>query len=189
MGTRGFTGFVNGGIEKIVYNHFDSYPSGVGAEVVQAVLSEHITPEAVADLVMVDGKTTPTPAEIEHLAPWTDLGVSEQSTADWYCLLRKTQGDLVAILKAGYAEDASDFPLDSLFAEWGYIVDLDTMTLEIYQGFQKAPHAAGRFADRVNEQHRESGYYPCALIAVYNMLGGLPDAAELDRLEQSGYES
>ena len=189
MGTRGFITFINGGVEKTMYNHWDSYPTGLGAKVVEAILSEHVTPEAVANLVMVSDRTPPTEAEIDQLREFADTSVSTGDLHEWYVLLRETQGDIVATLKAGYAEDASDFPLDSLFAEWGYVVDLDTMTLEVYRGFQKAPHTAGRFADRevTDEYAREHGYYPCAMIAVYSMLGGLPDEAELARLEKQVY--
>jgi hypothetical protein len=187
MGTRGFVGFIIDGTEKITYNHWDSYPTGLGAQVVEAILSEHVTPDAVRELTMITDKVPPTPEEQRKLARWADTGVDDGKLSNWYVLLRQTQGDIVAMLKAGYAEDASYFPLDSLFAEWGYILDMDTMTLEVYQGFQHSPHTAGRFASRTvtDEYARDNGYYPCALIAVYPMLGGLPDATELARLESS----
>lgn len=35
MSTRGAVGIVKNGVEKIAYNHWDSYPSGVGLEVVE----------------------------------------------------------------------------------------------------------------------------------------------------------
>ena len=185
MGTRGFITFVNDGVEKTAYNHFDSYPTGVGRQVVADILGEHVTPDAVGSLTVVDGGTKPTRAEVRKLAAYTDLGVSKGSTDDWYCLLRNTQGSPAKMLKAGYIEDASGFPLDSLFAEWGYVIDLDTMTLEVYKGFQMAPHDAGRFAKRevTDDYARKNGYHPVAMVAVYNMLGGLPDDAELARLE------
>jgi hypothetical protein len=67
-----------------------------------------------------------------------------------------------ALLQAGVTADASDFPMDSLYCEWGYLIDVDTATFEVYTGFQKAPHDAGRFAHRppTNED-----YYPVALAA------------------------
>mgnify|MGYP001567924403 CR=1 FL=1 len=164
MGTRGFVGFVIGGVEKIGYVHSDAYPGGVGLDMLEwlrgvgdlAVLAE----EADALAVVHDGRK-PTPEEIERLKPWTNLGVGEQSEESWYCLLRATQGEPGEILRAGFIEDADDFPTNSLHAEWGYIVDLDASTFEVYKGFQKAPPTAGRFADRPG---RENGYYPAALV-------------------------
>jgi hypothetical protein len=36
----------------------------------------------------------PTEEDIEKLRPYANLGVSQQSTCDWYCLTRETQGSL-----------------------------------------------------------------------------------------------
>ena len=35
MGTRGVFGFHKNGVDKITYNHYDSYPTGLGEEVVK----------------------------------------------------------------------------------------------------------------------------------------------------------
>jgi hypothetical protein len=40
MGTRGFLGFVLQDKEYITYNHFDSYPSGLGDAVLQWLRGE-----------------------------------------------------------------------------------------------------------------------------------------------------
>lgn len=37
MGTRGTWGFVADGDEKLTYNHFDSYPDGLGVDVLDAL--------------------------------------------------------------------------------------------------------------------------------------------------------
>jgi len=170
MGTRGFTGFVVNGAEKIAYQQYDSYPSGVGVEVLSFLKAY---PELLAkarDLKVVDENSKPSPADVKALEPWTDLGVSAQSTYDWYCLTRLSHGDPAAILTCGYLLDAHEFAQDSLFCEWGYLIDLDAMTFEVYQGFQKQPHSAGRFAQRESE----GDYYPVALLVSYP-LAGLPD--------------
>jgi hypothetical protein len=66
------------------------------------------------------------------------------------------------MLAAGVIEDASKFPADSLFAEWGYVVDFDAMTFEVYRGFQGERHSEGRFADL--PQSRDNGYFPVRLV-------------------------
>lgn len=184
MSTRGFIGLVVDGEEKIIYNHFDSYPDGLGMEML-TWLRDVLEVEKwdlkkvdwrgrVRNLKMVDINSTPTEDQILELAPWSDVSVSNQSLKDWYCLLRKTQGDLGATLAAGYAIDSSGFPLDSLFAEWGYVIDIDTETFEVYEGFQKKPHHRGRFAHRAPvdvERRAASGviaYYPVALRAAWS---------------------
>jgi hypothetical protein len=176
MGTRGFITFVVDGQEKTAYNHWDSYPDGLGVRVLafsrEAARHPAALREAAKRLRVIQADEKPTAEDVERLAPYTDLGVSNQSTDDWYCLLRATQGDPAAILEAGIIEDAGNFPLDSLFAEWGYVIDLDgDGVLEVYRGFQTAPHDKGRFASR--EGGEPSEYYPVTLAARF-ALASLP---------------
>jgi hypothetical protein len=172
MSTRGFVAFVVDQTEKIAYNHWDSYPDGLGVDVLawlRAVDLESVARQ-VRDLRVVDPGSTPTAADVERLAKWTDTDVGKQSTDDWYCLLRRTQGNPAAMLEAGVIENASQFPADSLFAEWGYVVDFDQGVFEVYRGFQEQPHDRGRFAHLAGE----GGYQPVALVASWS-LGDLPD--------------
>jgi hypothetical protein len=164
MGTRGFVGFVADDEEKISYNQFDSYPTGLGASVMlwaERVDLAAARKEAEALRVVTDTEP-PTKADIRRLRPYMDDSTADPP--DWYALLRGTQGNPEAILACGYIEDASEFPMDSLFAEWGYMVNFDTGQLEIYRGFQEKPHHGGRFADR--EQARD-GFWPVKLIATF----------------------
>lgn len=162
MGTRGFVGFVIDGTEKIAYNHWDSYPSGLGTDVLDWLRKAHLggARRLAGELRVVDPTSTPSAEDIEKLRPYANTNVGSREITDWYVLLRGTQGNPAAMLDAGFIEDASDFPGDSLFAEWGYLVDFDAMTFEVYRGFQGAPHEAGRFAAR---PPGENGYYPVRL--------------------------
>jgi hypothetical protein len=183
MGTRGFVGFVVGGAEKIVYNHFDSYLSGLGLETLHWLLGELL---AEADGVVTAWRTQaqalttvpdrePTAEERERLAEFEDSGVGSAED-HWYRLLRETQGKPGAILKAGFYEDAKEFPLDSLFCEWGYLVDLDAEVLEVYQGFQTAQPTKGRWADEIGTT---PGYAPVQLVARWSFKELPTDAAFL----------
>lgn len=201
MGTRGFITFVVNGEEKTTYNHFDSYPSGLGAQVadfLQAVVRNGLAVaefrERVAKLRVVKENEKPTAEDKEQLAKFTDLRVSNQSDDDWYCLLRNTQGDVGAMLEAGVITDAHEFPEDSLFAEWGYVINLDgDGTFEVYRGFQTSPHDNGRFAGRWTEEGRAESlarkqyagatfYYPCALVRSWP-LATPPTAAQMGEFE------
>jgi hypothetical protein len=170
MGTRGFLGFVADDTEKIAYCHFDSYPSGLGLATLRWLRAAMDAPDVlrkrIVELRVVDPDSHPTEADIERLSRYADTGVSTKRLDDWYVLLRETQGNPHAMLDAGVIEDASGFPADSLFAEWGYVVDLDAMTFEVYEGFQNNRHSKGRFARRPVPQHSSSlpTYYPVALI-------------------------
>lgn len=176
MGTRGLMGVVAGGIVKASYNHFDSYPGGLGADIVKQIndmLSrwglKKMKKQALA-LRLVDETTTPTPEQIKTLHGFANLNVGEQTDDDWYCLLRELQGNLTDTLVTGYMIDGENFAKDSLFCEWGYLVNFDDGILEVYYGFQKSPHTNGRFA----ELETDGEYYPIAMIATFT-LDAIPD--------------
>jgi hypothetical protein len=198
MGTRGFITFVNGGVEKTTYNQFDSYPSCLGLSVLRNVrellgvelpLAEAAYEPALAELrhvveglrVVSQEHTPVTATDIDAYALWTDTYVDtrdengdRRTTPSWYQLLRGTQGDINEILSAGCMLDASEFPADSLFAEWGYVIDLDDEDLEVYEGFQQEAHDVGRFAKR--KRAREA-YAPVKRIASWP-LNELPTDGE-----------
>lgn len=202
MGTRGAFGVVVGGVEKIGYNQYDSYPSGKGIEVLQWLRGvvergeiDKVRKLATA-LRVVSNERKPTRADIKRLQSYTDLGVSEQSTDDWYCLTRAAHGDIGATLKSGYVLDSSTFPLDSLFCEWAYIIDFDAGTLEVHEGFQTSPPTEGRFAGRIsgdpvqldrmlaNARSGGSDYWEVAQVASWP-LSDLPDNAAMLELERT----
>lgn len=189
MGTRGFIGLVADGTEKITYNHSDSYPGGLGNDVltwlrrvVAVELGVHTARDSVRALRVVSPESTPSAEDIERLRPWTDLNVGQQSTDDWYCLLRGTQGNPAEMLAAGVIEDASHFPADSLFAEWGYVVDFDHNRFEVYRGFVKAPHTGERFSDRPRRPDA-NGYYPVQYVMSWGF-DELPSSEEFVRLTE-----
>lgn len=193
MGTRGAIAFVVDGVEKISYNHFDSYPDGLGLTMLEWLQSAAKDPAGLRkqaqDLRMVSEDAEPTPEEIAAFYDrygWS--ATAHGGTADlrenqkWYDLLHELQGKPGEILRAGISPDAASFPLDSLFCEWAYVVDLDgDGQFEVYEGFQHSPHDKGRFADRPETVHGTVGsYYPVALVASWP-LAQLPDKDEFLR--------
>jgi hypothetical protein len=182
VGTRGFIGFIIDGQEKITYNHFDSYPSRLGMTTLEWLRSADVNEvaEQVRALRLISQDDPVPPEDIERLRKFTDLMVGNQSTSDWYCLLRGTQGDPSAILEAGVMIDSHEFPSNSLLAEYGYVVDLDESRFEVYRGFQQAPHQLGRFATReVRPYSSGQVYYPCALTVSWP-LSDLPSEQEFE---------
>lgn len=175
MGTRGLLAFAHDGEIKGAYNHFDSYPAGLGADVAKFV-KEHVqrgaegiteAEEKFKRLVAVKEDDSPTEDQKLALLKYYDPRVSTGSTDEWYALLRNTQGDPQAFLDAGFYIDAVEFAQDSLFCEWGYVIDLDNEVVEIYKGFQTQPHAEGRFAEGGepgNEISTGRTYYPIRLV-------------------------
>lgn len=162
MGTRGAFGVIINEQEKIGYNQFDSYPDGRGVENLRwlrgAIKNMDLLRKLAEDCLLVDEDKKPTKAEIKHLAASTNLGVSEQSTDDWYCLTRGTHGSIGEMLSCGYILDSHTFPFDSLFCEWAYIVDLDRHKFDAYKGFQTELPKKGRWAGRPTAEEDEVRY-------------------------------
>lgn len=160
MGTRGAFGVVIGEKEKIGYNQYDSYPDGKGIEALRWLREAdlNLVRKQAKSLRVVDDKTKPTPEDVELLQPWTDLGVSNQSTDDWYCLTRQSHGYFNEMLQCGYVLDSHEFPIDSLFCEWAYILDLDRNVFEVYEGFQKKFPKKGRWAKRPTKAEDEANW-------------------------------
>jgi hypothetical protein len=173
MSTRGFISFAIDGVTKTAYNHHDSYPDGLGLAVLEWARGADLDAAATAARAL---RVVTDAEDIARLAPYTNRGVGAHSaTPDWYQLLRETQGDPGAMLAAGVIEDASEFPADSLFAEWGYVMDFDAQVFKVYEGFQREPHAEGRFAT-LTTRDRSDDYYPVRLIKTWP-LAELPDSA------------
>jgi hypothetical protein len=140
MGTRSAIAIVKDGKMKASYNHYDGYPTGVGADLqreLQGVSWDEIKAKA-STLVWVDSAETPTP---EHVAAVAAAGFKPDPTVgkggDYYSLLREQHGSLMGRLKVGVATDESTFPTDSLFCEYAYLFDLDKEVVEILKGLNK----------------------------------------------------
>jgi len=162
MGTRGAMGFRKDGIDKVTYNHFDSYPSYLGKALIE-FCQKHTIDEMEKmfnKIKLVDEDEEPTQEQIEVCLEYYDRQYGSLP-GDWYCLLRKGQGDLNCNVKTGYMIDSAAFLIDSLSCEYAYIINLDTKMLEIYKGFSKSP-GKGRYANFKDDQ--ESEYYGVNLV-------------------------
>lgn len=66
--------------------------------------------------------------------------------------------------------DCLHFAGDSLFCEWAYVVDLDKMQLEVYEGFNETPLKRGdRFYKLQGQGYKsfDHTYYPVKLVATF----------------------
>lgn len=167
MGTRGAWGFYKDGKHKVQYNQFDTYPEGLG-EQVRRFCADHTVEELnqLCDGIELVGEAPPTPEQVDKCkkAKVVDLGVSNQSLSDWYCLLRKTQYDPELTCKVDFIKDSESFLGDSLFCEYAYLINLDEETLEVYTGFQKSK-PEGRYSELPNDD----GYYAVGLVNTYKL--------------------
>ena len=116
MSTRGSFGFHENGKDELYYNHWDSYPDGLGA----------------AFINFLKGKGEDN---------WITDIMSDPNARNDY------------------------FILDSLFCEYGYIMNKDTNELEVYVGFQKE-QPEGRYHDYIPS---DRGYYACGLLTAIHI--------------------
>lgn len=122
MGTRGLLGFISFGQRHAAYNHWDSYPEGLGGQIVNFILSLKHEDYArmarlVAGITWVDSKSKPSPELQEY---YQNLGfcstrVSNQTPEEWYCLLREMQGAVaLPAIQSGelkHLEKSRKFPI------------------------------------------------------------------------------
>lgn len=169
MGTRGAIGFRVNNEDKVQYNHFDSYPSYLGLEILNYIQGTNLQAlkETAERIILVEEDGIPTEEQIVECQPWTNLDVSEHSVSDWYCLLRDAQGGLNAFSEGlKYMSDYKDFLKNSLFCEYAYIINIDEQVLEYYCGFNQKPRIRkGRYASLRSESNND--YYGVVLLKKY----------------------
>lgn len=170
MGTRGVCGFHKNGTDKIMYNHYDSYFGGLGNDVIEFCKSTSVQEmnNIFDKIILVKENDTPTNEQITECKKYVDTSVGEQTLTDWYCLLREAQGNLNAYKDdIKYMIDYARFLGNSLFCEYGYVINLDTNKLEIYVGFNKVEQN-NRYSKFANPKDYE-GYAECILLTEFDL--------------------
>ena len=129
MGTSGLFGFFHKGKYYFIYSHFDSYYNYLGVNLVEELrkLLKEGGRDALLEkflaLTFVEVNNAPIPSAdvIDRLAPYTDLQVSNQSTADWYCLTRKMQSNYTPTLDSGIFYGTITDSIAAAVSQNGYI--------------------------------------------------------------------
>lgn len=186
MGTRGSLGFIVEDKEYLAYNHFDSYPDGLGQDVLGFITKVNIEGgwtkfrENAKKVVQLEGDRVTDPEIMERYKKYADLSVSERTLEDPYCLFRNIQDSWMEEIYKGDLQHFffnNRFIYDSLFCEYAYIINLDTMKLEFYDGFQKKSQIGNRFGEKPNKD----SYYPCRLVGVFN-LENINDSSDIQQI-------
>jgi hypothetical protein len=133
MSTRGVLGFLSKGNLKVMKINFDASPGGVGFDVVNFVSllnkkDEKRYRKLASEIKNVEG----------------DIAAFEDRT-------------ISGILTDGVLIDGYSFAGNSLFCEWGYIINFDRRVIEFYAGFnQQVLDSRARF----NELAKVNSYQP-----------------------------
>lgn len=120
MSTRGVVGVKIDGLVKCVYNHSDSYPSGLGLITAEEVSCAELEECRTKARRWID--TSHFEGEVE--VNGRKVSLDELYANDW---------GLVKKLDCPYYDDAKDFMRNGLFCEWGYIWDLDHNMFKVYK--------------------------------------------------------
>ena len=179
MGTRGTYGIRKNKEDKLTYNHFDSYPSGLGEKIVEFIKKYSVEElNTLFDrLIIVNeddkvSKYIDTKEKYKEIIPFLERNkdffsyTSDKANfnikMDMYSFLRHFQGDLEKYIEnpeVNFLTSSEGFIKDSLMCEWGYIINLDTNALEVWKGFQSTPSPKNRYGTK-----KDGEYYPCKMI-------------------------
>lgn len=183
MGTRHLIAVqLNEEYKVAQYGQWDGYPEGQGLDVLD-FLSSWLLPffeeklhrvrfldEEVMDKEFVVSYNKNAPIwssdqdnRTHSQRRWFENYISRDLGSD---ILRNiaTSDDKEILLK-----NSIDFAGNSLFCEWGYVIDFDSRTFEIYEGYNKSPLSdSDRFFNI--ERDRNSCYHQIALVKKYDLL-------------------
>lgn len=173
MSTRGAVGIRKNNQDKLMYNHFDSYPSGLGEDMISYIkkytnlfisdffdnLKDLKEDEEEKLISECDDKTQDSLKRIsKDFFPYSN---NDEITLNRIASVLEGNLNLYAIYpEVNIFLENNNFIKDSLFCEYGYIINLDTNKLEIYIGYQKKPQKNNRYG--VIKTY--NNYYPCKLV-------------------------
>ncbi len=189
MGTRNLTCVVvDGKMQVAQYGQWDGYLSYTGVGILTwlsdpKVDFARLKAAAVKATRMEQDSELDAWTELEpdfgkvQLIPHTDLDKYPSFTRDMGFgvleYLVSTEQPIV-VMDEGFAED-------SLFCEWAYVIDLDKMTFEVFEGFNNTQLDKGErfYTDKIPtpDYLGANVYYPIKLVKSYD-LNNLPTKEE-----------
>lgn len=142
-------------IKVAQYGQWDGYPDGQGANIVNFLTNQFIRKKFIEELNKVRWITEKEIEEVNKDTNWKE---------NYPYLSRDAGSDVLVHIQNGtvkFLQDSRDFANDSLFCEYGYVINLDNNTLEVYKGFNQSPIAEDErfYTGKAND----GGYYPIRL--------------------------
>lgn len=189
MGTRHLIAIKIDGEYKVAqYGQWDGYPEGQGTDVLIR-LKKIIENEATKNIFLENLKNVEfyKEGELESLyKDFTNNYQWEQFYKHNPWLSRDAGARIIDYLWKlsinDYDENfklknSIDFAGDSLFCEWGYVIDFDLNTFEVYKGFNKEPLTESDRFFNIAYDNLTNGYLQIKLIKTYD-LDNLPTVEE-----------
>jgi len=138
MPTRGLLGFYINSKWYVIYNEFDSYPKGLGDNILKDIRKAHDRKafdkwrDQVPNLRIIDTSVSPTPEDVKRYAAYTNLKKYTKSTDDWKCLLFKAK-NLSGCLSAGCIMNHVTEDGQPIWQHYAYILNYDTNKIDFYK--------------------------------------------------------
>lgn len=188
MGTRHLTCVVKDGDYKIAqYGQWDGYYDGAGVSILISLL------ENGTDILRqnVDKAKFVSDEYVDQLFKEMDIEIDGglvsyedgQRFAEKYPLLHRDIGyGIIEYLSTEVKEEvltssSLDFAQDSLFCEYAYVIDLDKMTFEVFEGFNSEPLDQSERFFSIGDDDNSGGYYPVKFVKSFS-LDDLPSIDE-----------
>jgi hypothetical protein len=159
MSTRGFVGYMKGGRVRGFFNHWDSYCSGLGQDVIKVYNKyswkqikdfflknwEIITPEQFDFMIVHEKETNLKKSQYLKL---------EYGSKTKYEYNERAIFEMDWTKKIKWHEDDESFYKDAVFCEYSYIFDLDSpkKKLRVFTGFGKKPSKGALSGDFKDNQ-------------------------------------
>ena len=184
MGTRNLTCvWIDGAFKVAQYGQWDGYPGGIGLDILRFLKQTNL--DAFKDAARACRWATKEEVEatwlecgMEKGAEFVSMAISDIHGKKYPEFSRDTAAKILPlILKKPLAlNDKHEFAADGLFCEWAYVIDLDAMALEVYEGFNQTPGKDhGKFAGLPERDGADKSYTAVVLAKAYK-LSELPDA-------------
>lgn len=172
MGTRNLTMVYLDGEYKIAqYGQWDGYPEGQGMTCLNFARKLAVDKVKETFIEKLRALQEYTQADIDDINKRIESGELKKWKEVYPALSRDTGGEILDfILGAPLGEKVNisiNFAADSLFCEWGWLIDLDNNKFEAYAGFNKEPLTEeDRFyflADKEDKDFKTDGKPYCAI--------------------------
>ena len=161
---RGTIGFIYRDKFSLSYNNQNSDPDNLGGDVLDLIIRINkekgwkVFKEHSLNLKNIDTADENMLKKYEkYSSPGNSKIFSDIISTEW--LIEMYEGKI-----QDYIID-NQFIKESLYCEYGYIINLDNMKLEYYLGDQEKPQKNNRFGNTIID-----GYYPCRLVCNFDIL-------------------
>ncbi|MCY8890414.1 hypothetical protein P8918_12625 [Bacillus spizizenii] len=177
MGTRHLIAVAKDGEYKVAqYGQWDGYPEGQGVailEFLRAKMKREVFEERLNHVSFITEKELKERWIKAGADPDNDLitiAVSNRMSALYPENTREIGSGILRIIQGSERDikisNSIDFAGDSLFCEWGYVIDLDKNTFEVYKGFN---HEELDKSERFFGMKKEGEYNPIKLVKSFDL--------------------